>query len=263
MSAFGFDLSFGAAAAWGLALAALVAAGVWVASLFKRDVSILDSFWGPLIWLPAATVAAASATGPRAMPVLLASGLWALRLSLYITWRHHGHPEDHRYQAIRARNQPNYEWKSLYLVFGLQAVLAWVVSAPLMAAVASPAGWRALDAVGFAIMAFGLAFESTADWQLARFKADPSQRGRVLTTGLWCYTRHPNYFGECCLWWGAWLVATAAGAWWTVVSPVLMTILLLRVSGVALLERDIGERRPGYEDYIRRTNAFIPGWPRT
>jgi steroid 5-alpha reductase family enzyme len=98
-----------------------------------------------------------------------------------------------------------------------------------------------------------------ADAQLARFKSDPSRRGRVLDTGLWRYSRHPNYFGECCVWWGAWLVAAAAGAWWTVISPLSMTVLLLKISGVALLEKDIGNRRPGYADYVRRTNAFVPG----
>jgi steroid 5-alpha reductase family enzyme len=107
-----------------------------------------------------------------------------------------------------------------------------------------------------------MAFEAVGDWQLARFKANPDNRGRVLDTGLWRFTRHPNYFGNACIWWGLFLLAVAAGGWWSVISPVLMTFLLLKVSGVALLEQDITERRPAYRDYILRTNAFIPGPPR-
>jgi steroid 5-alpha reductase family enzyme len=123
-----------------------------------------------------------------------------------------------------------------------------------------PLSW--LDGLGAALWLLGIAYQSVADWQLARFKADPAHAGRVMDRGLWRYSRHPNYFGEFCVWWGAWLVALAAGGAWTIVSPLLMTLLLLRVSGVALLEQDIGERRPAYADYIRRTNAFLPGLPR-
>jgi steroid 5-alpha reductase family enzyme len=133
---------------------------------------------------------------------------------------------------------------------------------PLAGAIASPLSWNALDAIGVAVFAAGFAFEAVADAQLARFKSNPAQGGRVLDWGLWRYSRHPNYFGECVLWWGLWLVAAAAGAWWTVVSPLLMTFLLLRVSGVSLLEQDIGERRPSYREYMRRTSAFVPGRPR-
>jgi steroid 5-alpha reductase family enzyme len=228
-----------------------------------RDVSIVDSVWSLLVFVPAAVAAAVLDGGPRTAVVLGLSGLWALRLAAYITWRHWGEPEDRRYQAIRARNQPRFELKSLYLVFGLQALLGAIVALPLQAAVASTAPWQPLDVLGLAVFAAGFAFETVADGQLARFKADPAQRGRVLDRGLWRFSRHPNYFGECCVWWGLWLVALAAGAWWTVVSPLLMTLLLLKVSGVTLLEKDIGERRPDYTDYVARTNAFVPGRPRT
>jgi steroid 5-alpha reductase family enzyme len=257
------DATLMQAAALGLAASLALALAAWAASVPARDVSIVDSAWAFLVWLPAAVMAVAlPEPGPRATAMLALAAAWALRLSGYIAWRHRGQPEDHRYQAIRRRNEPHFAWKSLVLVFGLQAVLGWIVAAPLMAAVASPRAWSALDGLGIALFTFGLLFEAVADAQLARFKADPSRRGQVLATGLWRYTRHPNYFGECCLWWGAWLVATAAGAWWTVFSPLLMTILLLKVSGVALLEKDIGERRPAYADYVRRTNAFVPGRPR-
>jgi steroid 5-alpha reductase family enzyme len=251
------------AAAWGLAAGTCMAAITWAMSLPRRDVSIVDSAWSLLVWAPVAVVAAMlPQTGPRAAAVLALAGVWALRLSAFITLRHRGQPEDRRYQAIRRRNDPHFEWKSLYLVFGLQAALGWIVALPLMAAVASPVPWRPLDAIGIALFVFGVAFEAVADAQLARFKSDPARRRSVLDTGLWRYSRHPNYFGECCVWWGAWLFAAAADAWWTIASPLLMTMLLLRVSGVKLLEADIGERRPAYADYVRRTNAFLPGRPR-
>jgi steroid 5-alpha reductase family enzyme len=240
---------------------ALVGVATWLVSVARRDVSIVDSLWAAMIALAACVYAmVAPQAGSREGLVLLLTCLWAARLSGYITWRNRGHGEDRRYQAIRARNEPHFALKSLYLVFGLQAVLAWIVSWPLMSAVSStaPLGW--LDGVGSAVWLFGTAFEAIADWQLARFKADPASAGLVMDRGLWRYTRHPNYFGECCVWWGAWLLAVAAGGAWTIASPLLLTVLLLKVSGVTLLEQDIGERRPGYRSYVARTSAFVP-WP--
>jgi steroid 5-alpha reductase family enzyme len=191
--------------------------------------------------------------------------VWALRLSLFITMRNWGHGEDRRYQEIRARNEPNFALKSLYLIFALQAVLAWTVSSPFLVGMAAdtPLSW--LDVIGIVIAAFGIVFEAVGDAQMSRFKADPANKGQVMDRGVWRFTRHPNYFGETCVWWGLWLTALAGAGWagaWSIVSPILMTVLLLKVSGVSLLEKDIGERRPAYRDYIARTNAFIPGWPR-
>lgn len=245
-----------------LGACATLAFATWLASLPRRDVSIVDSAWSWLIWVAAAVVAILwPEPGPRTAWVLALSGLWALRLSAHITWRHRGQPEDHRYQAIRRRNEPHFQWKSLYLVFGLQALLAWIVAWPLMAAITTATPWHALDVAGIVLFAFGFLYEAIADAQLEHFRRDPANRGKVMDRGLWRFSRHPNYFGECCLWWGLWLMA-ATGAWWTVVSPLLMTVLLLRVSGVKLLEADIGQRRPAYADYIRRTNAFLPWRPR-
>lgn len=247
------------ATALGLGAAVLLALIVWAASVPRRDVSIVDSVWGLLVLLPALVVAALlPQTGVRAVAVLAIATAWALRLSVYITWRRCGQPEDRRYQAIRQRNGPHFQWKSAYLVFGLQALLGWIVAAPLVAAVASPVPWRALDPAGLVLAVFGLLYEGVADAQMARFRANPHSRGAVMDRGLWRWSRHPNYFGECCLWWGLWLVAAAAGAWWTVYSPLLMTLLLLKVSGVPLLEKDLGWRRPGYAEYTRRTSAFVP-----
>jgi steroid 5-alpha reductase family enzyme len=250
---------------WLLALAALglFAAAGWLLSLPLRDVSIVDIMWS-LMFLLAALVytGVQAAPGPRAWLVVTLVGLWSIRLAGYIFWRNRGHGEDFRYQQIRARNEPGFAFKSLYLVFGLQAALAWVISLPLLAATGSttPLGW--LDAAGVALWLVGMVFEAGGDWQLARFRRDPANRGQVLDTGLWRYTRHPNYFGDFCVWWGLFLIAVAADGWWGVVGPLAMSFLLLRVSGVALLEKDIGERRPAYRDYVRRTNAFFPGPPR-
>lgn len=258
----------GASGGWsvallGLAASAAIALLTWFASLAYRDASLVDRVWSLcIVGAGFAYAAALLQTGPRTAWMLGIAGLWALRLSLYITWRNWGEPEDRRYQAIRARNEPHFALKSLVLVFALQAVLAWIVSAPLLAGVSASREWSALDTAGFVVAAFGLVFETAADWQMARFKADPAHQGRVMDRGLWRYSRHPNYFGECCVWWGLYLMALAAGGAWSIVSPLLMTVLLLKVSGVSLLEKDIGERRPAYRDYVARTNAFVPGPPR-
>jgi steroid 5-alpha reductase family enzyme len=248
----------------GLAFGVLIAFGGWLRSLMTDDVSIVDSLWPVIIFAPAVVFAVGwPAPGPRLWWVLALAGAWSLRLCVHLTRRNHGQPEDPRYQEIRRRNEPGFRFKSLCLVFLLQVALAWIVSMPLMTAIASPAplGW--LDAVGIAIAAGGIVIEAVADRQLTRFRADTANRGRVLDTGLWRYSRHPNYFGECCTWWGLFLVALSGGASWTIVSPLLMTVLLLKVSGVTLLEKDIGERRPAYRDYVARTSAFVPWWPKS
>jgi steroid 5-alpha reductase family enzyme len=247
-----------------LGLLAAVAFATWLLSIPLRNVAIVDSLWSVMFILAGFTYATWLAEpGPRTVLVLALVSLWGLQLAGYITWRNRGHGEDRRYQAIRARNEPNFALKSLYLVFLFQALLAWVISVPLLGAIASPApvGW--LDWAGVALWAVGFFFETVGDWQLARFKADPANAGKVMDGGLWRYTRHPNYFGDFCVWWGFYLIALSAGAWWSVVGPLIMSVLLMRVSGVALLEKDIGERRPKYADYVRRTNAFFPGLPRS
>ncbi len=249
-----------------LALIAVLSMATWTVSVVRRDASLVDRMWPVFI-------AAAALVCWRALPeaglrpdLMLALVLaWALRLCVYITRRNWGHGEDRRYQAIRARNEPNFALKSLYLVFALQAVLAWIVAAPFLAGMAGTRPFGVGDAIGAAIAAFGLVFEAIGDSQMSRFKADPASAGQVMDRGLWRYTRHPNYFGEACVWWGFALMALAGGGAagaWCLVSPLLMTVLLLKVSGVSLLEKDIGERRPAYRDYVARTPAFFPGPPR-
>lgn len=250
----------------GLATILVLALLTWVASLLRHDVSLVDRIW-PVFIAAAATTYALALPGvsARGACMLALVGAWAARLCVYITRRNWGHGEDRRYQAIRARNQPGFAIKSLLLVFGLQALLAWVIASPFLPGLAAGRPIGLLDVVGLALAGFGITYEAVADAQMARFKGAPANAGRVMDRGLWRSSRHPNYFGEACAWWGLWLVAfSGAGlaAAWTVVSPLLMTLLLLKVSGVSLLEKDIAGRRPAYRDYIERTPAFVPGWPR-
>lgn len=139
------------------------------------------------------------------------------------------------------------------------ATLAWVVSWSVLVAVVNPQPWNWLDSLAVCVIVAGASFEAVADWQLARFKYDPAHRGLVMDRGLWRNSRHPNYFGEFCVWWGFYMLALSAQGWWAIASPVLMTVLLLKVSGVALQEKDITERRPGYRNHIARTNTFFTG----
>jgi steroid 5-alpha reductase family enzyme len=251
--------------AWLGGLPAIVALAVacWLASLPLRDASLVDRFWSLLFVAAGASYAlAAPAAAPRRLLLLAMLLAWALRLAGHITWRNWGHGEDRRYQAIRARNQPGFAWKSLVYVFLLQALLAWVISLPLLGALRASGALGVLDALGALAWLAGFLWEALADWQLLRFRAGPRTEGAVLDTGLWRYSRHPNYFGESLVWWGFFLVALGGGAWWSLPAPLLMTFMLLKVSGVALLEQDIAGRRPAYRDYVARTNAFLPGPPR-
>jgi len=238
---------------------------LWLASLVLKDASIVDRFWG-IAFLVIAVASSAATDGypTRAHLVLALVSLWGLRLSLHITVRNLGEPEDYRYQAMRRYWGATFPVASLVTVFGLQAVLAWIVSLPVQAAIAAttPREFTVLDGLGLAVWTAGFLFESIGDWQLASFKADPRNQGQLMDRGLWRYTRHPNYFGDAVQWWGLWLFAAATGAWWTAIGPAVMTFLLVRVSGVAMLERRLRRSRPEYEDYCRRTSAFLPMPPR-
>jgi len=259
MSSAPFDFSLWLSA---LPVILIAASCTWLLSLPLRNVAIVDSLWSLMLFAAGVVYALASdPRAPRQSLVLWLLALWAARLAVYVTARNAGKGEDRRYQAIRARNQP-FWIKSLYLVFGLQALLAWVISLPLMGAFASIRPVGLLDYCGVALCLVGFAFEAGGDWQLARFRRDPANAQGVMDRGFWRYTRHPNYFGEFCIWWGFWLIALSAGAWWALPGPALLTWLLLRVSGVRLLESDIGNRRPQYADYVLKTNAFFPGPPR-
>ncbi len=240
---------------------------LWLLSLRLRDASIVDIWWGPGFVSIAVVAFLLGAGGDpaRGRLVLLMAAAWGLRLGAYLFWRNAGKGEDYRYQAMRRHYGERFGRVSLVSVFALQGALMWFISLPLQVAQTGGAtgGLGALDALGSAVFAAGLLCEALGDLQLARFKSDPANAGRVMDRGLWRYTRHPNYFGDCLAWWGIWLVACGApGGVYTLASPLLMTYLLLRVSGVALLERGLVKRKPGYADYIARTSAFIPRPPR-
>ncbi len=239
---------------------------VWAVSLRLRDASIVDICWGPgfavLAWVYALLPGAAG-TRPVAMAVLVTA--WGARLAVHIFRRNRGAGEDPRYRAIRTAHGHAFWWRSLFIVFWLQAAILWFVALPLLIAARSPqpAQVTVTDVAGLLLFIVGLAFEAVGDHQLRRFKSVPANRGKVLDTGLWRYTRHPNYFGDAVLWWGLYLVAvSASGGWMTIASPALMTFLLLRVSGVTLLERGLTASKPGYADYVARTSAFFPWFPR-
>ncbi|MBM3666254.1 MAG: DUF1295 domain-containing protein [Actinobacteria bacterium] len=248
----------------GVVLALMTA--LWAPSVALRDSSIVDIFWGSG-FVVIAWVGFALGEGSHDRSLLLAAlvTVWGLRLSIHLAVRNLGKGEDPRYTRMRRRHGDRWPLRSLFVVFWLQGALMWVVSLPVQVAMSdpTPAGLGALDYAGAALWLVGFAFESIGDRQLARFKADPANRGEVMDRGLWRYTRHPNYFGDFCVWWGIWLVALASGgAWWTVVGPVVMSLLLIRVSGAALLERSLSDSRPGYADYVARTSGFIPMPPR-
>ena len=251
--------------AWLRSVVPIVAlAGVaWVPCTRRRNVGLLDAFW-PGFFLVAGIYFMWRNPAWSASSIVLSAVVvaWALRLSAHLAVRNWNAPEDRRYAAIRARHEPGFAWKSLYLVFGLQAVLAWIVAAPLAVGLGAGAPVGGAWVFGLALAIAGVTIEALADSQLSAFKARAWDANTVLDSGLWRYSRHPNYFGECCFWWGVFAMAIRPGYWWIVVSPLLMTFLLLRVSGVALLERDIAERRPAYRDYAARTPAFVPWIPR-
>jgi steroid 5-alpha reductase family enzyme len=242
---------------------AVVAVCFWLISLARRDASIADVAWGLIFTTVAWVSLAVGEGGPAMLLAALLTSLWGVRLAVHIGRRNLGHGEDRRYTAMRDRRPEKFWIWSLFGVFLLQGLLALIVSLPLQSLGAGAgqdigmASW-----LGLAIFLAGFAFEAIGDAQLNAFKRDPDSGDRVMDRGLWRFTRHPNYFGDAVLWWGLWLLAVESGAgWWTVIGPALMTFLLLRVSGVSMLEADISGRRPGYADYVRRTNAFIPGRP--
>lgn len=245
---------------------AVLMTALWALSLVLRDASIVDPFWGLGFAVVAWTSAVvAGSLGTDGAVLVALTTVWGLRLAAYLAWRNLGKGEDFRYRAMRKRWGGRFPLVSLGTVFLLQGALLWAVSLPVQLGQdpgpGEGLGW--LAGAGIATWAVGLCFETVGDAQLARFKAVPANEGRVLDTGLWRYTRHPNYFGDACAWWGLYVVALALGApWWTAAGPLLLSVLLLRVSGVTLLERSLVERKPGYDEYVRRTSAFFPRPPR-
>jgi steroid 5-alpha reductase family enzyme len=245
--------------------AAAVAAGMvalWLLSIALADVSIVDVYWGlgfaMIVWVAAWS---APIRSPRTVLVLALVSLWALRLALHLLlrWRRAA-GEDRRYAAMRRKAGARFVRRSLLSIFGLQGTLMWIVSLPLQLAIvqgSAPLGW--LGALGVAVFGIGFVCESLADLQLTRFRSARVNADRVLDTGLWAWSRHPNYFGEVLLWWGLFLVTVeGTAAWWTIISPLIVTVLLVRVSGIPMLEHGMHRRRPEYTEYVARTSAFVP-----
>lgn len=238
---------------------------LWLISLQLKNSSIVDIFCGTGFVIANWVYFALTPDGflLRKWLVSILVTVWGLRLSFYILRRNWGKHEDFRYQVWRREAGSRWWWLSFFRVFLLQGLLMWVISAPLMAAQrgAKPAHLILFDFLGITIWGIGFFFEAVGDLQLARFKVDPANKGKVMDRGVWRYTRHPNYFGDSAQWWGYYLIAAFAGGWWTIFSPILMTLFLLRVSGVVLLEKTL-EKRPGYQEYIEKTSAFLPWFPR-
>ena len=233
---------------------------LWLISLRIKDTSIVDIFWGlgfvTIAWV---TYLVVKPDSTRYLLMAAIVTIWGLRLAGYLAWRNIGKPEDYRYQAMREKHGDRFPMISLFFVFGLQGLIMQVVSLPIQATATATAPLNWLDALAALIWLVGLFFETVGDIQLARFKVNPDNQGKVMDRGLWRYTRHPNYFGDFLVWWGIYLVALGGGnAWWTIISPLLMSVLLMRVSGVTLLESSLRSNKPGYEDYVQRTSAFFP-----
>ena len=237
---------------------------LWLLSLVFKNASIVDIFWGIgfviVTWL---AFSLGAGYIPRKQLVAVLVTIWGLRLALHIGIRNWGKPEDFRYAKWRQDNGSRWWWFSFFQVFLLQGVLMWIISAPLIAAQTSgyPVIITPLDVIGVVLWLIGMFFEALGDLQLMLFKANPANKGKLLTAGVWRFTRHPNYFGESALWWGYYIIALVSGPWWTVFSPIIMTWLLLRVSGVAMLERTM-KLKPGYEEYMKNTSAFFPWFPK-
>ena len=252
----------GSVTGYAAAAVAVLMVGLWLMSIRLRDVSIVDPAWGPAFVLVALVAAlAGSGSGDARRWLLFAlTAAWGIRLGTHLVRRKLGDPEeDRRYAVMRERRGSSFVPWSLVAIFGLQGLLVLIVSLPIQVAAERHASLGVDVIPGVLLFAIGLVFEAVGDEQLRRFKADPSSRGQVMDRGLWRYTRHPNYFGDLCVWWGLWLVALPAGGTsWTLVGPAVMSTLLIRVSGKGLLERDMAKRRPGYAEYIARTSGFFP-----
>jgi len=252
---------------------------IWLFSVRLKNASIVDIFWGTgFVYTAAIYFFLTEGYLPRKILIMALVAIWGLRLSYHIFRRNHGKGEDPRYAAWRQEFGPQrYWWISFFQVFMLQGVILWVVSFPLMAAQSYNAPFTVWDGLGLLVWGVGFYFEAVGDRQLAQFKANPANKGKIMNTGLWAYTRHPNYFGDAAVWWGFYLIAFATsfgfwdcvgfcsfedilrhiGGWWTIFSPIIMTALLMRVSGVTLLEKSM-EQRPGYKEYIASTSSFFP-----
>ncbi len=237
---------------------------VYVIAQIKVDNSIVDIAWGGgFIAIVGVSILSMESVHPRQILVSALVFIWGLRLALYIHGRNNGKPEDYRYQEFRKGWGKNPWLHALVKVFLLQAILMFLIGLSLIEIAAygnSPLNW--IDVLGVIVWVKGFFFEALGDYQMSRFKKDPNNKGKIMRAGLWKYTRHPNYFGEVAMWWGIFIISISAGNWWiSLISPVLLTLLILKVSGVTMLEKKY-TGNPKYEDYIKKTSTFIPWFPK-
>ncbi|MEU4803179.1 DUF1295 domain-containing protein [Actinosynnema sp. NPDC023587] len=251
-------MSFGWNVLWSAVAVLVLVTALFGRAVARRRFDLVDSFWGPGFAVIGALTYVLAEHSARSLVVAVLTVVWGLRLGWHIHSRNRHKPEDQRYVDVYRRATGN-PLAKMYRVYLLQAAIMLVVSLPVQFAAHTSAALGVLDYLGVALWLVGFAFESIGDHQLKRFKADPANEGRVMDRGLWRYTRHPNYFGDACVWWGLFLLACAT-PWGAVfaVGPLLMTFLLAKGSGKPLLEKDIVRRRPGYADYVRRTSGFFP-----
>jgi steroid 5-alpha reductase family enzyme len=238
----------------------------WFLSLILKNVTVVDSLWGLgfvlIAWL---TFFLTDGFLGRRLLIALLVTVWGLRLSIYLSRRNWGKGEDPRYGSWREKSGKHFWIVSLFKVFLLQSLFLWAISLSLQYGAVSktPAMITWLDLCGLSLWMVGFIFEAVGDWQLAAFKSNPANKGKVMDRGLWAYTRHPNYFGECLMWWGIFVMAfSTPNSWWTVLSPLIITAVLLKMTGIPLTEKTIVAHRPGYKEYIQRTPAFIPWFPK-
>jgi steroid 5-alpha reductase family enzyme len=232
---------------------------LWLVSVAIRDASIIDAFWGPLFVIIAWVLFAAnidSVRGKHLVALFLVTA-WGLRLAFHLAARNFGTGEDVRYRLWRSHGGPHWWLKSYYRIYLLQGTIALVVATPVVAAFRSTDAPFLINWLGIPIWAAGFVFEAVADVQLTRFKALPENRGQVMQDGLFAYTRHPNYFGDALQWWGLAIFTFSGVSWWSIIGPVAMTLVFLNISN-DVIERGLVKRRPGYAQYIARTNAFFP-----
>ncbi|MEY3792065.1 MAG: hypothetical protein RLZ31_346 [Pseudomonadota bacterium] len=232
----------------------------WLLSLKKNNVTHVDTMWSLFFVLNALYFYSVFPASLRSSLIILLVLFWGVRLAIYLTYRNWGKPEDTRYLKIRQNNEPHFRYKSAYIIFGFQAILAWIVGSILFIAIENnhPITW--LDNLGFIVILFGIAYESIADYQLMQFKNDIKNRGKLLQSGLWKLSRHPNYFGEILVWWGFFITTLTTGFHYNLIAPLLMTFLILRFSGVTLLEANLTSKFDEYDNYQKKVNTIIPGF---
>lgn len=239
---------------------------IWVISVYLKDASIVDIFWGAGFILVSAFYFLITETFYARKFIMIAMVLiWGLRLSVHIMWRNMGKEEDFRYRKFRKKyGMRRYWWFSYFQVFLLQGFVLWLVSAPLLAVqyFTEDGILGIIDYVAVGVWLIGFLWESIADWQLLQFKSKSENEGKIMKTGLWKYSRHPNYFGDVLVWWGFGLLSVAAGSYIPLLSSVLMTYILIKVSGISMLEKTLLQTKPGYSEYIKTTSAIIPWFPK-